>query len=83
MMRHAPDAPRSCRGADEGHTDRATSDVVAHPLGVEVRYYVDDLLVRSQVFKETAALECHVHDARDASKRSDGRPARLAALLVA
>jgi hypothetical protein len=44
----------------------ATCDVVEHPHGLEARYHVDDVLVRSQQFTDIGALECHANDARAA-----------------
>jgi hypothetical protein len=38
-------------------TRTAMCDVVAHPLGLEVRYAVRGELIRSLVFKETATVQ--------------------------
>jgi hypothetical protein len=43
-----------------------TCDMAEHAQGFEAAYHVDDLLVRSQVFTDTAALTCHANDAREA-----------------
>jgi hypothetical protein len=47
-------------------TRTATCDVVEHPHGLEARYHVDDVLVRSPEFTEPAAPECDANDARAA-----------------
>ena len=43
-----------------------SEEQIAYPHGLEARYYVDDVLVRSQEFTDIAALECHANDARAA-----------------
>jgi hypothetical protein len=44
----------------------ATCDAVGVDGRFEARYFVDDALVRSQMFDDIAALEEHATDAREA-----------------
>jgi hypothetical protein len=43
----------------------ATCDAVVVDAGFEARYFVDETLVRSQVFASRAKLERHAADARE------------------
>ena len=46
-------------------TRTARCEVRAHPLGLELRYLVDEVLLRRDVVRNTPELETHLNDSRD------------------
>lgn len=54
---------------------RARCEVAAHPLGLELRCYVDEDLRRSQVFRETEPLKIEAFAWREAFESTGWREA--------